>query len=141
MPPIEEWKISSEYTSGMNIMGLVVCAVVCGIAMSTMHGQVNTLLSFVSQVSQISMKITGWVIWISPVGIFFLVTSQIVEMEDLNILVGKLGLYLLTVGFGILFHGFIVLPAIFFLFTKRNPYKFVAGMGQAIATAFGTASR
>jgi len=138
--PKEEWKLSHEYTHGMNIMGLVVSAVVCGIAMSTMHGKVDTLLSFVTQVSEISMKITTWVICISPIGIFFLVVSQIVEMDDLSVLFGKLGLYFLTVSGGILFHGFVVLPAIFFFFTRRNPYKFLTGMGQAIATAFGTAS-
>lgn len=138
--PKEEWKISHEYTDGMNIMGLVVCAVVCGIAMSTMHGKVDTLLKFVTQLSEITMKITGWVIRISPIGIFFLVVSQIVEMENLNVLFGKLGLYFLTVSGGILFHGFVVLPAIYFFFTRRNPYKFLIGMSQAIATAFGTAS-
>lgn len=122
-------------------MGLVVSAVVAGIAMSTMYGQVNTLLAFVTQVSEVTMKITGWVICVSPVGIFFLVVSQMVEMESLNVLAGKLGLYLCTVAFGILFHGFVVLPAIYFFFTRKNPYVFMAGMGQAIATAFGTASR
>lgn len=122
-------------------MGLVVAAVIAGIAMSTMNGKVDTLLAAVTQVSEVTMKITGWVICISPVGIFFLIVAQIVEMKDLNVLVGKLGLYLCTVAFGILFHGFIVLPAIYFFFTRKNPYTFLVGMGQALATAFGTASR
>lgn len=134
------WSISSEYTSGMNIMGLVVSAIACGIAMSTMHGQVPHLLGFVNELSQMMMKITGWVIWFSPVGIFFLTVSQILEMDDFNVVVGKLGLFVLTVSGGIIFHGVIILPAIYFLFTKQNPYSFMIGMGQAIATAFGTAS-
>lgn len=139
--PIEQWTLSHEYSGGMNIMGLVVSAVVAGIAMSTMYGQVNTLLAFVTQVSEVTMKITRWVIFVSPIGIFFLIVSQMVEMESLNVLAGKLGLYLCTVTFGILFHGFVILPAIYFFFTRKNPYTFLSGMGQAIATAFGTASR
>lgn len=125
----------------MNIIGLVVSACVCGIAMSTMHGSVNTLLALVTELSTMMMKITSWVIFVSPVGIFFLTTSQIIEMDDFNVVAGKLGLYLLTVIGGILFHGFIILPIIFYLFTLKNPYTFIVGMGQAIVTAFGTASR
>lgn len=121
-------------------MGLVVSAIASGIAMSTMHGQVEHLLGFVNELSQMMMKITGWVICLSPVGIFFLTVSQILEMDDLDVVVGKLGLFLLTVSGGIIFQGAVILPAIYYLFTKQNPYKFMIGMGQAIATAFGTAS-
>lgn len=125
----------------MNIIGLVVSACVCGIAMSTMHGSVNTLLALVTETSTIMMKITSWVISVSPIGIFFLIVAQIIEMDDLNVVAGKLGLYLLTVIGGILFHGFIILPIIFYLFTRKNPYLFIVGMGQALVTAFGTGSR
>lgn len=125
----------------MNIIGIVVSACVIGIAMSSMHGKVNTLLALVTELSTMMMKITTWVICVSPIGIFFLTVSQIIEMDDLNVVVGKLGLYLITVISGILFHGFVVLPILFYAFTRKNPYVFIVGMGQAIVTAFGTASR
>lgn len=125
----------------MNIIGLVVSACIVGIAMSTMHGSVNTLLSLVTEISTMMMKITTWVVFISPIGIFFLIVSQIIEMDDLNVVAGKLGLYLLTVIGGIIFHGFVILPLIYYAFTRKNPYVFIVGMGQAIVTAFGTGSR
>lgn len=125
----------------MNIIGIVVTAVVFGIAMSTMTNSVPTLVVLVNEISVVMMKITSWVIFISPVGIFFLTMSQMILMDDLDVVAGKLGLYLLTVISGILFHGFVVLPIIFYVFTKKNPYIFVGRMGQALATAFGTASR
>lgn len=87
------------------------------------------------------MKITSWVIGISPIGIFFLTLSQVISMDDLDVVAGKLGLYLITVISGILLHGFIVLPIIYYVFTRQNPYVFIVGMGQAIVMAFGTASR
>lgn len=87
------------------------------------------------------MKITSWVIFVSPIGIFFLTVSQVAEMDDLNVVAGKLGLYLITVIFGIIFHGFVILPIIYYLFTRKNPYTFIVGMGPAIVTAFGTGSR
>lgn len=138
---INDWSISSVYGNGMNIIGLVVAACVCGIAMSSMHEHVKTLLALVKEISQMMMKITGWVISISPIGIFFLTVSQILRMDDLNVVFGKLGLYLITVIGGITFHGFVILPAIFYAFTRQNPYVFIVRMGQALITAFGTGSR
>lgn len=138
---INDMSIGSVYGNGMNIIGLVVTACVCGVAMSAMHEGVKTLLALIKEISQMMMKITGWVISISPIGIFFLTVSQILRMDDLNVVFGKLGLYLVTVSGGIIFHGFVVLPIIFYAFTRKNPYVFVARMGQALITAFGTGSR
>lgn len=133
--------ITYAYGNGMNFIGLIVCSVVCGIAMSTMTETVPTMLVLVNEISIIMMRITSWVISVSPIGIFFLTVSQMVKMDDLDVVAGKLGLYLLTVISGILFHGFVILPAIYYLFTKKNPYIFIGRMGQAIVTAFGTGSR
>lgn len=138
---VDELEITHTYGNGMNIIGIVVTAIVFGIAMSTMTKTVPTLIVLVNEISVVMMRITTWVIYVSPVGIFFLTVSQMVLMDDLDVIAGKLGLYLLTVIGGILIHGFIVLPTIFYLFTKKNPYIFVGRMGQALATAFGTASR
>lgn len=138
---MNEWKIKSTYGNGMNVIGLIVASIVFGIGMSTMVGKTPTLLTLINEFSTLMMKITGWVVSISPIGIFFLTVSKILSIADLSVLVGKLGLYLLTVIGGILFHGFVVLPAIFYVFTRKNPYKFIVGMGQALATAFGTGSR
>lgn len=138
---VDDLEITHIYGNGMNIIGIVVMSVVFGIAMSTMTKSVPALIALVNEVSLVMMRITSWVIFISPVGIFFLTLSQMIYMDNLDVIIGKLGLYLLTVIGGILFHGFIVLPVIFYAFTRKNPYIFVARMGQALATAFGTASR
>lgn len=77
----------------------------------------------------------------SPIGIAFLIAGKIVEMEDFGVLLTQVGLYFLTVLVGLFIHGTLVLPGIFFLCTRRNPYKFIYGILQAMATAFGTSSR
>lgn len=121
-------------------MGLVIASVAFGIALSTMRSQTVNLLAVFNELSHTMMRITGWVIWLSPVGIYFLIVSKILEMDDIWSVFAKLGFYFLTVAGGICIHGFIILPIIFFMLTKRNPMKFIGNMGQAIATAFGTGS-
>ena len=124
----------------MNIMGLVVASIVFGIAISSARNQSRNLLLVFNELSQTMMRVTGWVIWLSPIGVFFLVLSKLMEMDNILGVFAKLGLYFLTVAGGILFHGFVILPAIFFFVTRKNPVKFIGNMAQAIATAFGTSS-
>lgn len=74
-------------------------------------------------------------------GVFFLVTAKLLEEEDLGLLLERLGLYFITVLIGLFVHATVVLPGIYFLLTKKSPFKFAANMTQALVTAFGTASR
>lgn len=121
-------------------MGLVVASIVFGIGISSASAQSRSLLTVFNELSTTMMRITGWVIWLSPVGVFFLIFAKILEMDNIIGVFAKLGLYTATVACGILFHGFVILPTIFFFLTKKNPVKFIGNMAQAIATAFGTSS-
>ncbi|XP_014235145.1 excitatory amino acid transporter 1-like isoform X1 [Trichogramma pretiosum] len=134
------WKISSSMEPGTNILGLVVFSTVLGITLGKMGGDGKPLLKFFETLSTAMMIITNWVVWLSPVGVLFLVASKIVEMDSLADVVQQLGMYFLTVIIGLCIHGFIILPLIYFLFTRRNPFSYISNMAQAMATAFGTSS-
>lgn len=98
------------------------------------------LLDFFKALSEAMMMITSWVIYIAPVGICFLIASQILRMQDFELIVKQLGLYFITVLSGLVIHGFIILPLIFMISTHKLPFRFIANMTNAMATAFGTAS-
>ncbi|KAJ8665253.1 hypothetical protein QAD02_006915 [Eretmocerus hayati] len=134
------WKIGSTTESGTNILGLVVFSTVLGITLGKMGEAGKPLLSFFETLSTAMMIITNWVVWLSPLGVLFLVASKIVEMENLSTVVQQLGMYFLTVIIGLCIHGFFVLPTIYFFFTRKNPFTYVSNMAQAMATAFGTSS-
>lgn len=61
-------------------------------------------------------------------------------MESLEQVVSQLGMYFLTVLVALIIHGFLILPGMFFLLTKKNPYTYINNMAQALVTAFGTSS-
>jgi Na+/H+-dicarboxylate symporter len=48
--------------------------------------------------------------------------------------------YMATVLIGLGIHAFVTLPAILYLMTRRNPYRFMGRMSQALLTAFSTSS-
>ncbi|XP_047030756.1 excitatory amino acid transporter 3 [Helicoverpa zea] len=137
---LETYQITGEYQSGSNVLGLVCFSIVLGITLGKMGDQSKPLQEFFHALSEAMMIITGWVIWLSPLGVFFLVTAKIMEIESFAELVGRLGLYFMTVLLGLFLHGFGTLSILFILATKKLPCRYIAKMGQVMATAFGTAS-
>nr|AAB84380.1 high-affinity Na+-dependent glutamate transporter [Trichoplusia ni] len=137
---LETYQIQGEYQSGSNVLGLVCFSIVLGITLGKMGEKARPLQDFFHSLSEAMMIITGWVIWLSPLGVFFLVTAKIMEIDDFGDLVGRLGKYFFTVLLGLFLHGFGTLRILFILATKKLPCKYIAKMGQVMATAFGTAS-
>ena len=78
---------------------------------------------------------------LSPIGVLFLVASKMLEMESWEIMLGQLGMYFLTVMIGLFIHGFIVLQLIYFIVTRKLPFRYVGNLSEALATAFATSSR
>jgi len=77
---------------------------------------------------------------LSPIGVLSLVAAKITEMKSLDEVIGQLGMYFLTVLIALLIHGLLILPGMYFLLTKKNPYVYISNMAQALVTAFGTSS-
>lgn len=138
---LNKWKITEESVDGTNILGLVVFSAVLGVTLARLGKEGAPLANLFQCLTTSMMKITTMVIWLSPIGIFFLVAAKILEIDNFEIMIGQLGLYFITVLVGILIHGFGTLPLIYFIFTRKSPIKFIMNMAQAMATAFGTASR
>jgi len=149
----DTWNFKREWSHSTNILGLVVFAVVTGIAIAQCGEDGLPLLRFFESVSIVMMKVTTWIIHLAPVGVCFLIAGQILEMKDVAGEFAKLGLYFFTVCLGLFIHGCIVLPLIFGLVTRTLPFRcfvtpshvtsanrFISNMGNAIVTAFGTAS-
>ena len=78
---------------------------------------------------------------LAPVGVSSLVAARIAAMDGILQAMGKLGLYIVTVLCGLLIHSLIVLPLVFFVVTRTNPYAFMKGLREALMTAFSIASR
>ncbi|XP_016106941.1 neutral amino acid transporter B(0)-like [Sinocyclocheilus grahami] len=95
--------------------------------------------SFLDLISA-TMVLVSWIMWYAPLGIMFLVAAKIVEMEDVGLLFASLGKYIACCVIGHAIHGLLVLPLIYFVITRKNPYTFLLGLVTALATAFGTSS-
>ncbi|XP_065486886.1 neutral amino acid transporter A [Caloenas nicobarica] len=125
---------------GMNILGLVMFALVLGVALKKLGEEGEDLIRFFNSFNEATMVLVSWIMWYVPIGITFLVGSKIVEMEDIVLLVTSLGKYIFASILGHCIHGGIILPLIYFASTRQNPYRFLLGLITPFATAFATSS-
>ncbi|KAM4589679.1 neutral amino acid transporter B(0) [Fundulus diaphanus] len=125
---------------GMNILGLVVFAIVFGVALRKLGEEGEILIKFFNSFNEATMILVSWIMWYAPLGIMFLVAGKIVEMDDVAKLFASLGKYIACCMIGHAIHGLLVLPGIYFIITRKNPYTFLWGIFTALATAFGTSS-
>ena len=126
--------------NGMNILGLVMFSIVFGVTLRKIGEGGELLIKFFNAFNEAAMVLVFWIMWYAPFGIMFIVVEKIVEMEDVGTLFASMGKYIACCIAGMIIHGGLVLPGIYFLFTRRNPYTFLWGIFTALTTAFGTAS-
>ncbi|GAB6029085.1 hypothetical protein CHUAL_004869 [Chamberlinius hualienensis] len=140
VPDLHTWAFKTKAIEGINILGLVSFSIVLGITIGYMEEKGKPLLQFFHALGEAMMLLTGWVIWLSPIGILFLVCGKMLEMESFAVIIGQLGMYFITVLLGLFIHGFLVIPAIYTIVTRTLPFRFIINQFEALITAFGTSS-
>ncbi|KAE8297593.1 Excitatory amino acid transporter 2 GLT-1 [Larimichthys crocea] len=139
-PPQFTIKRSLEFKGGMNVLGLIGFFVAFGVIMGKMGEKAKLMVEFFNVLNDIVMRLVGAIMWYSPLGIACLICGKIISIADLEVVARQLGMYMITVIVGLIIHGGLFLPLIYFVIVKQNPYKFFMGIFQAWVTALGTAS-
>ncbi|MEE6516115.1 hypothetical protein FKM82_025363 [Ascaphus truei] len=129
-----------EFKGGMNVLGLIGFFIAFGISMGKMGEQAKIMADFFNILNEIIMRLVSMIMWYSPLGIACLICGKIAAIKDLETVARQLGMYMVTVIVGLVIHGGMILPLIFFSITRKNPYTFYGGIFQAWITALGTAS-
>lgn len=129
-----------QYRSGTNTLGIVFFCLVFGTFLGTIGSKGQVVVDFFGAIFEVVMKMVTCVMWLTPVGISSVIAGKILSVADLTLVMEQLMWFILTVAVGVALYQFIIMPGIYFVFIRRNPYKFYAGLIQAMLTAFATAS-
>jgi Na+/H+-dicarboxylate symporter len=130
--------ILKEMSAGRPL-GLIVFAIGLGLALAAGGERTRAARDFFDAGFEALMILVQWIIWLTPIGVFFLVAWTVGRIGLGNV-TGPLGWYMGTVFLGLAIHGLLVLPFLLWIFGRVNPYRFMSKMKPALLTAFGTDS-
>ena len=130
--------IVQEMAAGQPL-GVIVSALLLGLALVVGGQKTRPAVDFFQAMFEALMTLVRWIIWLTPVGVFFLVAWTVGKIGIVQLL-GPLSKYVATVLIGLGIHGLIVLPVIAVIFGRTNPFRFMWQMRRALMTAFGTDS-
>ena len=121
------------------MMQIIVFAILFGIASLHMesHRQ-QTMLDFFTAVSNAMLTMAEWIIKLTPIGVFSLISYVIAE-QGIDVIL-DLWKYILLVLAVLLIHALVTLPIVLSVFGKVNPYKYLSVIREAPIMAFSTAS-
>lgn len=117
------------------LLSVLVMAVVVGCLLKPG----SPLLAAVREVEQLVTTVISFLIRVAPVGVFFLVMANLFRL-DIAEIGQNLGVLIGAALAGMFIHLFLLLPLLFVVITRENPYLFFARIAPAWMTAWGTAS-
>ena len=133
-----------EALAEFNVLPIIVATILLSLAILSVEWKRDLQLHrLISELDIALLKLTEWIIKFAPIGIFSLIASKIASMGGAETIVPvlySLGKYVLTVLIALFVHAFVVLPAVYYVFTVKNPYFYIGKVKEALLTAFATAS-
>jgi Na+/H+-dicarboxylate symporter len=122
-----------------DLMKVIIFGILLGIATLFLDKKEHQLLlNFATALTNAMLKIAEWVIKLTPIGVFSLI-SYVVAEQGIDVIIGLWKYILLVLGV-LIIHGIITLPTVLSLTTKINPYKYLKAIREVPLMAFSTAS-
>ena len=98
----------------------------------------EVLFDLFSAINNAMFYIAKWVINLTPIGVFSLI-SYIIAKQGIEVIFGLWGYMLVVLGV-LIIHGILTLPLVLFYFSRLNPYAYLNAVKEASIMAFSTAS-
>jgi Na+/H+-dicarboxylate symporter len=125
--------------TGEDLLGLMFFSVLFGFFMARLdHSYADTMFRFWNGVSQVMMRVTGWVLGFAPLGVFALVARSAGRSggEALMPVVSFVGIVLVAMAA----HALITLPALLRFFTRVSPLALYRVALPVVLAAASTSS-
>jgi len=130
--------VFSSLSNG-SMMQIIIFSILFAIA--SLHLQVERqelMLDFFTGVTNAMLTMAEWIIKLTPIGVFSLISYVIAE-QGIDVVLG-LWKYVLMVIVVLLLHAVVTLPAVLSIFGRVNPFKYLSKIREAPIMAFSTAS-
>lgn len=117
---------------------IIIFAVIVGLLIASMEDRLITLGNVVTEMNDLMMGMTMWVMKLAPIGVFFLISRTFASL-GYDVIISMLS-YMATVLGGLLVQLILVYMVLLTAFTRVNPINFLKKFAPVMTFAFSTAS-
>ena len=117
---------------------IIIFAVIVGLLIASMEDRLMTLGNVVTEMNDLMMGMTMWVMKLAPIGVFFLITRTFASL-GYDVIISMLS-YMATVLGGLAVQLILVYMVLLAAFTRVNPINFLKKFAPVMTFAFSTAS-
>ena len=122
-----------------SMMQVIVFSILFAVASMHLHVDRQALmLEFFTGVTNAMLTMAEWIIKLTPIGVFSLI-SYVIADQGVDVVLG-LWKYVLMVIVVLLLHATVTLPIVLAMFARVNPFKYLSLIREAPIMAFSTAS-
>ncbi|KAF5017901.1 hypothetical protein F66182_10140, partial [Fusarium sp. NRRL 66182] len=118
------------------LLAVIITAIIVGYLIEDPR---SPIIRVTEEIERMITKVITFLIKVAPIGVFFLILPNLMRLD-----IGQIGLNLgILIGATLstmLIHILIIVPAIFFGFTRMNAYSYWLKISPAWVTAWGSAS-
>ncbi|XP_022241542.1 excitatory amino acid transporter 3-like isoform X1 [Limulus polyphemus] len=128
------------YANGSNYIGLLLFSVVFACAIISLGEKVTHLRLIIEQFNEIIMKMLEFLLWSLLLGMFFWMCEEGLKTQSVVNIFHRLLWFVVTV-FGLyVLYQLVILPFLYLLIVKKNPFPFYLNLLPVFLTALGTSS-
>jgi Na+/H+-dicarboxylate symporter len=120
------------------ILPLIVFSLLLGAVLTTLGERAKPLTSFFESLNAAMMKLTEWVIKLTPIGVYALIAAVVASTGPS--IFANMGKYMACVVVGLAVHSVVTLPLLLKLGGGASPKRYAGAVAPALTTAFSTAS-
>lgn len=121
-----------------NMIQIIIFAVIVGLLIAAMEERLQTLGNIVTEMNDLMMGMTSWVMKLAPIGVFFLIARTFSNL-GFDAILSMLS-YMVSVLGGLAVQLLIVYMLFLTAFVRINPLKFLKKYSPVMTFGFSTAS-
>lgn len=118
------------------LLAIIITAIIVGCLIESPQ---SPIIRVTEEIERMITRVITWLIKVAPIGVFFLILPNLMKLD-----IAKIGLNLgMLIGGTLstmLIHILVIVPIIFFVFTRMNAYSYWLKISPAWVTAWGSAS-
>jgi Na+/H+-dicarboxylate symporter len=133
---VDDFQTTHSYDDVPNFLGIIFFTIFFGLSLATMGTAAKSLIDIIIVINEATMRMIMGILNFLPLGIFFLIMKNLLNIPDMSFALRALGWYMLTVLLGLAIHSCLILPGIYFIVTRKNPFRFIYNTLPALVTGF-----